>query len=629
MRASWLGEMTETFFPVNDLLRRRLQTGLVVISLTLCVASTLFLLLFSERIGVGIFVRSEDRLSAGFSAVFRQFQMLAVLLILVIGAGAVSFLTFMMMSQRTRDVGLMKAAGCPNEHAFGYFMTEILIVSLLSCFSGVALGTLADHASGSILDAFGFETVQTAPNIWAILLVFVVFFALTLALGAKPILDAVGVEPARAMSPLHFLGLDKEKGFKAMSRSSIAARLAFRSLSRRKSATTRILVCLSAVFTLATVSIAGGIIAGQTTQSWIEGAIGRNMVLVAHKDMVAQYKLMLSKFHSVQADTQFNYTEQRYLIPEDLPSQLVAISGVAGVEVRLATMAYAEEVQNYTYDPETQATVPVGSNRHGETLLVGIEPEKTLANWFAQGRSLTTDRPWEAVVGDSLAQKLFSKPLDQSIRLLNRTFAIGGVCLDPLNNGNVTYVSLDSLKNILGISDANILLAKTAPEASHADVVHQIQSKIADLSSDFEAFSMNEELDKATGFVGYIWSTVMLLPLFSLVTASLCLVGYVILAIAEQRQEFGILRVMGAKPKTIVKIVMVQNLVVLLASCAVGVSLGTITTLLILIPEPLVTGWTVIEIAAWLLSAIALISAFSIYPALRFARRPIPEILLQ
>ena len=43
--------MSETAFPVNDLLRRRLQTGLTVVSLTVSVASTLFLLLFAVKSG--------------------------------------------------------------------------------------------------------------------------------------------------------------------------------------------------------------------------------------------------------------------------------------------------------------------------------------------------------------------------------------------------------------------------------------------------------------------------------------------------------------------------------------------------------------------------------------------------
>ena len=38
-------------FPTNDLLRRKLQTSLTIATLTLSVSSTIFLLLFTSRLG--------------------------------------------------------------------------------------------------------------------------------------------------------------------------------------------------------------------------------------------------------------------------------------------------------------------------------------------------------------------------------------------------------------------------------------------------------------------------------------------------------------------------------------------------------------------------------------------------
>ncbi|MEM2994735.1 MAG: hypothetical protein QXI91_01790 [Candidatus Bathyarchaeia archaeon] len=65
--------MSETFFPINDLMRRKTQTTLTIISLTLSVASTLFLLLSSDKIGFGISLMVEGKLTAGFSTVLSQF----------------------------------------------------------------------------------------------------------------------------------------------------------------------------------------------------------------------------------------------------------------------------------------------------------------------------------------------------------------------------------------------------------------------------------------------------------------------------------------------------------------------------------------------------------------------------
>jgi putative ABC transport system permease protein len=119
----------------------------------------------------------------------------------------------------------------------------------------------------------------------------------------------------------------------------------------------------------------------------------------------------------------------------------------------------------------------------------------------------------------------------------------------------------------------------------------------------------------------------MFLPLFSLVAASLCMVSYVVLVTNEQRQEFGVLRAIGAKPRGITKIISAQSLIILFLCYAVGIVVGTLVTWLILIPQPFVTIGTVAEIAEWLLAAFAATLIISLYPAIRFAKKPILEII--
>lgn len=121
----------------------------------------------------------------------------------------------------------------------------------------------------------------------------------------------------------------------------------------------------------------------------------------------------------------------------------------------------------------------------------------------------------------------------------------------------------------------------------------------------------------------------MLLPLFSLIATSLCLIGYVILALVEQRQELGVLRALGAKPRTVVTIISVQSLIVLFSSFVLGISLGIILTLLILIPNPVITTYTILDISGWLLAALALVFASSLYPTIKFARKSLLETMTQ
>lgn len=615
--------MSKAVFPVNDLLRRRLQTSLAVATLTLSVASTLFLLLFSRRIGFGI-ASAGDVLTHGLSAVFSQFLLFIGILVFAVGAIITSFIVFLMMKQRTRDFGLIKAAGCPNGLVFAYFITELLIVTFAGCVLGVVLGFAADFA---VTNIFHFQAYQKTPDLWLAPLVFAVFFVLALIFGVKPMLDAARLSPIKALSSMQYFGLSTGHKLKPLSKFGLTLRIASRSLFRRQTANIRIILLLSIVFVLLAVSISGGIIANDTTKSWVESAIGKDTIVIAHNSMGAQYELLLSKFFGVAENGDFDYLNESFVIPDAILQQLDSAVGVASADARLILKAHVQEVGNFTIDPETLVTIPVGDSREGDSLIVGVDPEKVITMWAVHGRFLNAGDAWEAVIGDSIAQTMFSQPLSQGIRLQNRTFNVVGVCVDPINNGKVTYVPIKQLQNLTGMPNANIVLVKIDASADRSATLAQIKEGITSVNSDFAVFELDEVLQKNLGFLGSAWSTVMLLPLFTLASATLCMIGYMLLAVDEQRQEFAILRATGVKPNAVIAILAVQSGIVLFANFAVGISLGVITTLLILVPNPVVTSVTILKIAAWLLAALTGMFLLSIYPAARFAKTPILKIM--
>jgi ABC-type antimicrobial peptide transport system permease subunit len=142
-----------------------------------------------------------------------------------------------------------------------------------------------------------------------------------------------------------------------------------------------------------------------------------------------------------------------------------------------------------------------------------------------------------------------------------------------------------------------------------------------------EVFDLNSLAAQNTAFLSSSWQTILLLPLFTLASAAFCLIGYMMLAVNEQHQEFAILRAVGAKPQIIVNISAIQSGIVLLSSFEVGISLGIIITLLILIANPLVTSTTVLLIAVWLASALIGMFLFSLIPAFRLAKTSILKIM--
>ena len=469
-------------------------------------------------------------------------------------------------------------------------------------------------------------------NFWFAPLVFVAFFVLAVFFGLQPILKASRMSPIKALSPVNYYGLTIGTKHKALSRSGLTWRIASRSLFRRQSATIRIIILLSIVFLLLTVSVAGGVIASGTTTSWVQKTVDSDTIAIAHTSMGNQYKLLLAKFSGAKETGDFNYSDPNLAIPNAVIEQLNASSSVSLVDSRLVVKEHVKEVANFTVDPYTSATFPVGDSREGESIVIGVA-----SKWSIKGQFLSGNGDLEAVIGDSISQTMYSPhpskyvvladPLLESISFQNTSFRIVGVCVDPVNNGLVTYVPIDKLENVTGIFSPNMLLVKLNNPTDRNSAISEVKSMIQAANPDLDAFDLSGVVKQNTAFLASTWQTIMLLPLFTLASAALCLVGYMMLAVDEQHQEFAILRAVGAKPRIIVAISAIQSALVLISSFATGISLGVITTLLILMTNPLVTSVTVLEITAWLIGALIGMFLFSLYPAFRLAKTSILKIM--
>jgi ABC-type antimicrobial peptide transport system permease subunit len=622
--------MSSAGFPINDLLRRKLQTSLTIATLTLSVASTLFLLLFSSRLGYNV-ASATGVFTQGLDAIFSQFLLFIGLLIFAVGAVLTAFIAFLMMAQRTRDFGLMKAVGCPNSLVGGYFMTELLTTAFAGCILGTALGFLMDYVAAKLV-----LSSYLIPNFWFAPLIFIVFLALAVIVGLQPILKAAKMSPVDALSPVQYYGLISTNKHKAVSSSALTWRIASRSLFRRQSATVRIIVLLSIVFILLTVSVAGGIIANGTTTSWVQNTVDKNTIAIAYNNMGNQYRLLLSKFSGATETGEFNYSDTKLAIPQTVIEQLSTLTSVRLVDTRLILKEHVKEIANFTVDYETQTTYSVGDNRQGDYLVIGVNPEKLAGAWFTQGRFLAQNDYLKAVIGDTVANTIYSvdrskgiqisNALVESMEIQNSTFNIVGICTDPTNNGLVVYVPIQTLMNITSYSP-NLLLVTLNNSTDLSATITQIKTLIQSTDPNLNVFPVDSIVQKNTNFLASTWQTIMFLPLFTLASAALCLVGYMMLAVDEQHQEFAVLRAVGAKPKIIVAILAIQSMIVLLSSFGVGVSLGTVITLIILIRQPLVTSVTILEITGWFLAALAGMFIFSLYPAFRLAKASILKIM--
>jgi ABC-type antimicrobial peptide transport system permease subunit len=618
--------MSEISFPLKDLMRRKFQTVLTIIGLTICTAATVFLILFGENVGFEIAVITGGRLTIGFSNVFSRFIFSVSLLNILAGVLVTFFLVYWSMSERVHDIGIMKATGCLASIAFGYFTTELSIIIFTSCIAGTAIGVLTYFACINVLNALGFPLLQSSVNLWTILPVFLIFVVASHILGTRPIIKAIRVKPADALSPFYSFGTtsDAEFGKPVSTKLGLTFKMAYRTLIRRKSATRRAIICLATVLTLTTVTVAGGIIASHTTQSYVERAVNSDVIVAGHSDLSMRYVNMLSQFFEAKETEEIDYLDLRYNLSESLITELNAIPGVLKVDPRLVLETTVCEVQGFIIDPEEpDPYILVGDNRSGKALVLGVQPNSVINDWLVFGRFLNETDVYSAVIGDSLALGMFEFPQKQAVTVFKKDFQIAGVCLDPLNNGDVVYVPLDVLSTLIdGKHNYNLVFLMVEP-CRRLEILIEIEKM------GLAPIELNEVLARHLAYLSYVWSFVMFLPFFSFVTAILCLLSYMMLSVTGRQREFGIMRALGAKPKMIMKIVFMEALIVTLVSGGAGIFIGLFFTFAFLIPDPVISQFALFSVIGSLILALGLLCLFSLYPAVRVVKKSVASVLSQ
>jgi len=612
--------MSKRSFPLKDLFRRRFQTALTILSLTTSATATFFLLFFGDNIGFEVALLTGGKMTSGFSYTFSVILFITTLLAFLTGVLVMSFFISLAMSERVRDVGVMKAVGCLTDVVFGYFITELSIMVFVSCVTGFILGMLLSVASVNALNTLGLAIPQKPINIWIIPPAFLAFIILPHLLGSRAIGRALTIKPSQALSTNLSLGTPLKSKTSFPSRLGLTFKTAYTTLARRRIATRQAVMCLSLVFALTTVTLAGGTIANQTTQNYVERAIQRNVVLVGHSDITQRYVDLLSSFSEIKETEPLNYSDPRLFISESLVSRLRLTEGINKVDARFILETRVHEVPTILIDPERKPPyIVIGDQRFGEALVLGLEPENAVNGWLIRGRGLNKTDVYSAMLGDSLASSMFSSPEKQSVKILDENFQVVGVCQDPLNNGNVVYVPLKALQSVSGQEEYNLLFLQTE-SLTYSQTLAHIGEEIT--GTELAVVELNEVLQKHLNFLNTAWSLVALAPSFSLVTAVLCLSGYMTLLISTQRRDLVIMRAMGAKLKTVTIIVLVQALIVVLVSGAIGLSTGLLISYFIL-PEPIISAASILPIFLWFLLALAFIGICSLYPTIRTVRKSV------
>jgi putative ABC transport system permease protein len=143
-------------------------------------------------------VITQDAVLATFDGIFdtltRALAGIASISLIVAGVLIMNVM-LVAVSQRTREVGLLKALGATRRQIIALFLTEAIFLATFGGLTGLGLGYLATFALGAAFPGFSFS-----PPLWAVASAMLVAIASGMFFGILPARKAANLDPIAALA---------------------------------------------------------------------------------------------------------------------------------------------------------------------------------------------------------------------------------------------------------------------------------------------------------------------------------------------------------------------------------------------------------------------------------------------
>ncbi len=143
-------------------------------------------------------VVTEESVVASLSRILTRLTLavaaIGAISLAVAGLGVMN-LMLVSVSERTREVGLLKAVGATRAQVLAIFLTEAVLLSVAGGLCGVAVGFVLVQGFVQIYPSF-----PAAPPLWAVVSVLVVTVVVGLVFGVMPARRATNLDPVAALA---------------------------------------------------------------------------------------------------------------------------------------------------------------------------------------------------------------------------------------------------------------------------------------------------------------------------------------------------------------------------------------------------------------------------------------------
>src|SRR3989454_2659277 len=609
-------------FAAKSLRRRGFHAYLAFLGLTLTIATTTFLLLLGQDLATRLGIDSTMRSTFGISWLIFAYLVLALGLIGIVGLLSASYLVSSMISQRMRDIGVIKAAGALPRRLLSYVTFEAFVVIFSSCLVG-ALSALLIYASWSWPSISLFKQIGPIPNAGATVLIVVplISFLLSYMIASIRVRRIVGSSSVNAISKQLF-DLDLQSLGKPLriKRLGSAFNLATRNVSRDR-AFNKTLLCVGICIFLSMVVLSGALVSSDTSASYVARAMPPHVLIVANSNIYNQYVSLGTLFSRTAPVPSINYVNESYLISPQNSSAFRAIPGVETVDTRLITMssitgfvkAHFASNQDTGENINTQI-IPEVDTGSAQALIVGIDPSNAIGDWYTSDGFLHSDARYTMIAGDSLVGNIVQMPLNLSqVSAFNFRYAVKSALVDPLNAGRVLYAPVQTVQQNLGINGYNVLLLKVNNSPAVFSAVTQLAN-----SYGLVVGSQDPILNSNLAFLNSTWSYIFLIPILALALTCGILLSYLATNFSRRFNDYIVLKVLGANVSYRLKLLLWESWGVLAISMLFAIPVAWAVSIFFLIPDPRVS---VADLELSTIVSASALSGVSVASAAVYSRR--------
>jgi putative ABC transport system permease protein len=599
-------------------------------------------------------IRTRAELLAATSAQTAEIRSTAALLAAVVLFVA-AFLIFntlsMTVAERTREVGLLRAAGATRRQVYGLVLAEAAAIGAAGSVLGLGLGVVF---AGAIvlyvrrIEGFVLDALAVPPA--GVVLALAVGFLVTIVAAIEPALRAARISPVEALR----VGRDPAAGERARLRwlaivlgvvAAVAVLLApsdapgsgaIRSLVVYGQL---LVVALLTPFMLPALSRAAGLVVGPVMRAeerlargsiardraraaLAAGALAVGLAMVVALGTVAQNARLTGTgwIADVLPGTEVVRSIRPVGLDEGIGEQLAAVEGVE----RVTPFATFDVALRGTRQPAV-ATVGADLAADGRLSFVAGDRAAALADLDAGGTVIlprSTAERLDAGVGDELTVPTGAGPVALRVTAIVERTILGGA-------GESIFVAWSDATGSFGVLGADFFVVRfeAGREAAARPALEGLARGLA-----LEPVTVEEVRAAIGDALGRLFGLFDALALVAVVVAGLGIVNTFAMSVIERVREIGILRATGMTRAQVRRMVVVEAAVLGAAGAILGCAAGVVIGIGMIVLGggsrlgiPLEPAWGAIATAAGIGLLVPALAAA--YPARIAARVPIVQAL--